>query len=264
MDNFLSSLAVLASYCELGLMVKVSSKEVKAIMLACFPACPICYQSKGYDVLGADNDYVSCKKCNATWRSADFKNGEKLSNLTLTQPSKDDLGRSLLRKTLPIDFWQNWREKLNAELVNQAKARSAFLLLCNNAVLTEKEFRYRSNDELTEKFWLITDMTMAIVQDNGSLGIIFNDKTKKEFKLGLDTSTKISIAGLAFFGGVGSIIAGNMALNNQIKATSQQWASAINALIAKGKLPEMIYCRYCGTKNKSIDPKCLHCGAILQ
>ena len=107
-------------------------------------------------------------------------------------------------------------------------------------------------------------MTIAIVQDNGALNIIFNDKTKREFELGLDIWTKVSIAGLALFGGMGSMIAGNMALNNQIKATSQQWASAINALIAKGKLPEMIYCKYCGTKNKSIDPKCLHCGAILE
>lgn len=245
-------------------MVKVSSKEVKDIMLACFPACPICCQSKGYDVLGADNDFVSCKKCNATWRSADFKDGEKLAKLTLTQPSKDYLGRPLLHKTLSIDFWQNWRERLNSELVNQAKARSASLLQCENAVLTDKDFRYRPNDDIFERSWQISDMTMALVQNNGSLCIIFNDNAKREFELGLDVWTKVSIAGLALFGGVSSIIAGNMALGNQIKATSQQWASAINALIAKGKLPEMIYCKYCGTKNKSIDPKCSHCGAILQ
>ena len=153
MDNFLSCLAVLARYCELNSMVKVSSKEVKAIMLACFPACPICNESKGYDVLGADNDYVSCKKCNATWRSADFKNGEKLSKLTLTQPSQDDLGRPLLHRTLSIDFWQNWREKWIIEFVNQAKARSVALLQCKNAILTDKEFRYHSNDEIIDKSW---------------------------------------------------------------------------------------------------------------
>jgi hypothetical protein len=244
-------------------MAKASSKEVNAKMLSCFPACPICFQSKGYDVLGGDNDYVSCKKCNATWRSADFKNCEKLSNLTLTQPSNDDTGRPLLHKTLSVDFWQNWREKLNSELSNQAKARSASLLQCKNAVLTDKDFRYRSNDDF-EKTWQISDMTMAMVQNNGSLCILFKDNVKREFDLGLDVWTKVSITGLALFGGVSSIIAGNMALNNQIKATSQQWASAINALIAKGELPEMIYCKYCGTKNKSIDPKCLHCGAILE
>jgi hypothetical protein len=106
-------------------------------------------------------------------------------------------------------------------------------------------------------------MTMAIVQDNGSLGIIFKDGTKKEFKLSVDNWTKASAAGIALFGGVGTIIAGSMAIKNQIKATSQQWATAINMLISKGKLPEMIYCKYCGTKNKSTDSKCIHCGAIL-
>jgi len=74
------------------------SDKVKALMLKHFPNCPICFQSKGYDVLGADNDYISCKKCNATWRSEDFKKGEKLSQLTLTQPSSDGTGRSLYAK----------------------------------------------------------------------------------------------------------------------------------------------------------------------
>ena len=123
--------------------------------------------------------------------------------------------------------------------------------------------RARSNDEIFENSWLISDMNMAIAQDNGSLGIIFKDGTKKECNLSVDNWTKASAAGIALFGGVGTIIAGSMAIKNQIKATSQQWATAINMLISKGKLPEMIYCKYCGTKNKSTESKCVHCGAIL-
>jgi hypothetical protein len=242
----------------------VSSNEVKALMLECFPSCPICLQNKGYEVLGADKDYVSCKKCNATWRSENFKKGEKLSQLTLTQPSSDGTGRSLLRKTFSIDFWQNWREELKTELETQARARAAFLLQCNNAVLTNREFRYRSDDEVFEDSWPISNMTIALVKDDGSLDIIFKDDTRREFKLGVDIWTKASAAGILLFGGIGTMIAGKLAFDNQIKATSQQWATAINALISKGQLPEMMYCKYCGAKNKSMVPKCMNCGAILE
>ncbi len=144
----------------------------------------------------------------------------------------------------------------------------AVLLKCKNASLTNKEFRCRVKlptfwDKFENTCWHISDMTMAIVEDNGSLGIIFKDGTKRDFKLSLSTGTALSATGLILFGGVGSMIAGNMAIKNQIKATSQQWATAINMLISKGKVPEMIYCKFCGTKNKSDESKCLHCGAIL-
>jgi len=241
----------------------VRTDEAKASMLKIFPKCPICYQNKGYDVLGADKDYVSCRKCYATWQSDDFSKGEKLSKLKLTQPSKEGVGRLLLGKTLSVDFWQNWREELKAKLDLQTHARANSLLQCDNAVLTNNEFRYRSNDEIFENSWLVSDISMAIVQDDGSLMIIFKDETRKEFNLGIDTWTKISEAGILLFGGIGTIITGNMAINNKIKATSQQWASGINMLISKRRLPEMTYCKYCGTKNALTEFKCVHCGAIL-
>jgi hypothetical protein len=241
----------------------VSSNEVKALMVSRFPYCPICSQNKGYDVLGVENTTVSCKKCNATWRSEDFKNGQAPSKLTLTQPASDGTGRYLLRKPLSVDFWRNWREELKAEMDARQQARVDCLLQCKNAVLSQKEFRYLSDEELFEKAWLIEDMSMAIVQDDGSLMIMFKDKTKREFILSVDNWTKISEAGILLFGGISTTIAGNMAIDNKIKAMSQQWASAINALISKSVIPEMIYCKYCRTKNKSTDSLCVHCGGIL-
>jgi len=153
---------------------------------------------------------------------------------------------------------------LKAEIETQARVRAAFLLQCNNAVLTNNEFCYRSDDEVFENSWLISDMTMALVKDNGSLEIIFKDETRREFILGVDIWTKASATGILLFGGIGTMIAGKLAIDNQIKATSQQWASVINVLISKGKLPEMIYCKSCGAKNKSMDSKCFHCGAIFE
>ena len=144
------------------------------------------------------------------------------------------------------------------------------LLKCKNAFLTDTELHYDSasgrgsNKRLEHQVWIIANMSMAMMQDNGSLRIIFKDGAIKDFNLGIDNSTKASAAGLALFGGVGTIIAGSMAIDNQIKARTQQWVTAINALISKDRLPPMIYCRYCGTKSKSTEPKCLHCGAILQ
>jgi hypothetical protein len=122
-------------------------------MLQCFPKCPICYQTKGYDVLGANKDYVSCKKCCATWQSDDFSKNEKLSTLRLTQPSKEGVGRLLLGKTFSVDYWQNWREELKAKLAPQEHARANSLLQCDNAILTNNEFLYRSNDEIFETSW---------------------------------------------------------------------------------------------------------------
>jgi hypothetical protein len=155
----------------------------------------------------------------------------------------------------------------NGELLS----KSAYLLQCKNAFLTNKEFHYREGQnwedwvddkKVEEKCWLISSMKMAIVENNGSLGITFNDGTKKIFQISADVS-KADVAGLVLFGGVGSLIAGNMALKNQKIANTQRWATTINMLISKGTIPEMIFCRYCGTKNKSEDSKCIHCGAIL-
>ncbi len=140
------------------------------------------------------------------------------------------------------------------------------LLRSKNYVLTTKAFHIQpaNNDPKKESLiFMISDMAMAIVENEGALGIIFKDGSKTKIKLDVDMGTTLSSVGLILFGGIGDTIAGNMALKNKIKATSQQWATAINALIAKGKLPEMIYCKYCGTKNKSSDSLCIHCGAIL-
>lgn len=155
------------------------------------------------------------------------------------------------------------------------------LLHCKNAWLTNEEFYYGNGK------WQISNMVLALVRDNGSLAIQFNDGVTKEFRLAIDNSTMASAAGLALFGGVGTIIAGNMALKNQIMSTSQQWAAAINLLISKRKPPEMtpvkengqivrekeiirekevivkVRCSYCkNLYNETLD-KCPHCGARL-
>jgi hypothetical protein len=140
------------------------------------------------------------------------------------------------------------------------------LLRSKNYVLTTKAFHIqpaKNNPKKESLIYMISDMTMAIVEDDDALGIIFKDSSKMKIKLDVDTGTTLSAVGLILFGGIGDTIAGNMALKNKIKATSQQWSTAINALISKSKLPEMIYCKYCGTKNKSSDPKCVNCGATL-
>ena len=51
-------------------------------------------------------------------------------------------------------------------------------------------------------------------------------------------------------------------MNAEILANVQHWVETLNTLILR-PLPDMIYCKYCGAKNKSSDSKCIHCGAIL-
>ena len=139
----------------------------------------------------------------------------------------------------------------NAPPPNLLKQNSPFLLECKNASLTQSEFHYElvifdwvdewllqkvaPNERVEKQCWLISDMTMALVENNNSLCITFKDGTKKEFELDVNR-----------------------------KATSQQWATAINMLISKRILPKMIYCKYCKTKNNAINSNCVHCGAILE
>ena len=95
----------------------VKSAEVKKLMLKYFPNCPICLTDKGYDVLGADNDAISCKNCSATWKSEDFIKSQELTKLMLVQnPTKYDItGKIQRRKYYSTDFWLNWREKWRGE-----------------------------------------------------------------------------------------------------------------------------------------------------
>jgi len=75
------------------------------------------------------------------------------------------------------------------------------LLQCKNAFLTNKEFHYKLfSGKIEERYWLISRMKLA-VENNGSLGIIFNDGSRTEFKLS--------------------------------SATILQWVATINMLISK-------------------------------
>jgi len=47
----------------------------------------------------------------------------------------------------------------------------------------------------------------------------------------------------------------------RLQATIDRWVNAINRLAVK--IPKMIYCKYCGAKNKPTETKCVHCGALL-
>ena len=47
----------------------------------------------------------------------------------------------------------------------------------------------------------------------------------------------------------------------RLQATIDRWVNEINRLAVK--VPKMVYCKYCGAKNKSTDTKCVHCGALL-
>jgi hypothetical protein len=50
-------------------------------------------------------------------------------------------------------------------------------------------------------------------------------------------------------------------LDVRLQATIDRWVNEINRLAVR--VPKMIYCRYCGAKNKSTETKCVHCGALL-
>jgi len=47
----------------------------------------------------------------------------------------------------------------------------------------------------------------------------------------------------------------------RLQATTDRWVNEINRLAVK--VPKMIYCKYCGAKNKPTETKCVNCGALL-
>ncbi len=50
-------------------------------------------------------------------------------------------------------------------------------------------------------------------------------------------------------------------LDVKLQATIDRWVGEINRLAVT--VPKMVYCKYCGAKNKATDTKCVHCGALL-
>lgn len=144
--------------------------------------------------------------------------------------------------------------------------KKGFLLSCKNAWLTDTEFHY-----CNEKGQIL-NMVEAFVNAKGLLAIRFNNGKTEEFRLAPDDNAinsyndvlkKETIGGAIRIGGVaGEIIGTIRVLNDNVKEKSVLWAAAINMLISKGN-HEMINCYRCWTENKSTEPQCLHCGAIL-
>lgn len=50
-------------------------------------------------------------------------------------------------------------------------------------------------------------------------------------------------------------------LEVRLQATTDRWVNEIDRLIVKA--PRMVYCKYCGAKNKSTETKYVHCGALM-
>ncbi len=107
--------------------------------------------------------------------------------------------------------------------------------------------------------YYIKDMEKASLKKSGffsgpRLVLHFKNREQKEFIV------PTSMSGSA---GLDLMATGSMAsMNSEILANVQHWVETLNTLILR-PLPDMIYCKYCGTKNKSIEPKCIQCGAIL-
>jgi len=140
-------------------------------------------------------------------------------------------------------------------MVSEADKERGVMLSCRNAWLTDTEFHYCNSSGQ------ISSMVMACVHKNSSLAIQFNNGKTEEFRLAPDDAAMDS-ATIKAWGKGGGIMAAVRTLNDNVKEKSVEWAAAINMLISK-KNHETINCYRCWTENKSTEPQCLHCGAIL-
>lgn len=110
-----------------------------------------------------------------------------------------------------------------------------------------------------EKTYYLKDMEKATLKKGGlfsptRLLIDFKNKEQKEFTV----TTKLSGNAQLDMFATGS----TASMHAEILANVQHWVETLNTLILR-PLPDMIYCKYCGTKNQSSVSKCIQCGAIL-
>jgi hypothetical protein len=154
----------------------------------------------------------SCAKCGEKFGHYSFKyNSETVykeldytHTLNAKLPNNPYWGKNLCKIC-----YQEVYENAPTAQEQAPKEENTILLQCKNAALTNSEFRYKGFEV---ECLFISDMKMAIVENNGSLGIILNDGAKKEFKLSATNWTKRTL----------------------------QWASAINMLISKGKRVQVV------------------------
>jgi ribosomal protein L40E len=52
-------------------------------------------------------------------------------------------------------------------------------------------------------------------------------------------------------------------IQDHLKSIREEKRKIAEQAIAKGTLPTMVFCRYCGARNKSEQTKCVNCGALL-
>lgn len=121
----------------LGLQIQTDIEKIRkrmlALMIKCFPKCPICKTDKGYEARGwlPSSQSVKCKNCGAQWISRDFVSIKKLSKLELSEPPEDtevyatfiSQSHLKLKKSYSTDVWQAEMEGKTIEIQTEPKLK---------------------------------------------------------------------------------------------------------------------------------------------
>jgi len=259
----------------------VNKEKIEQLMLQYFSACPLCSVSKGYDVQGWT---VKCRSCGAQWMSTNFFKCKDLKELTLLRPSQDGKGSSLAMKKYPIEFWQNPEaietesetlsidmgllegEKKKLEYVcarqfigspsmwdgqRAIEQRKGRLILTNdNLIFTEQQGPWSSN------YMQALRIPLEEISGVSSGGVLI-----KHLRVLVGTASTTEHHFTLFERQDFDMIVAE--IQKHLKETREEKKRIAKEALAKGTVPAMIFCRFCGTRNKSDQSFCANCGAPL-
>jgi hypothetical protein len=129
----------------------VTVEEVEAFVQNCFPQCPLCGSTKGYEVSGFAKTYAQCRSCGAKWMSSDFPKCEEITHIYLSEPAHDGKGTPLKTpKKYPITFWQDAASVQNALKMEETK-KNEEKKAASSDLIFQSEMTDQQLDDLIKK-----------------------------------------------------------------------------------------------------------------
>lgn len=218
--------------------------------------------------------------------SMNFYRCKDLKELTLINPSSGGKGASLLRKKHSVDFWQN-PETINEESKALSPSIDVGLLEGEEKKLEYVCFRQiigppsmwdgQRSIEQRKGLLIFTNDNMIFMEQQG----LWSSNYMQALRIPLEQISGVSCGGVLIKHLrvlVGTAITSehhftrferqdfNIIVNEiekHLKEVREEKKRLAMEALARGTVPAMIFCKFCGTRNKSDQSFCANCGAPL-
>lgn len=271
-----------------------SVSEKVELMQKYFPKCPICGSEKGYRP-SVFYPNVQCRLCKAEWLLHE-------DGLELKGAPEKEFDRRLLNKKKTFQFWgaAEAPRLVKKKFIHTGMSKSEYEASMNNLGLLEGEeirlqyviaFRrvFRKSaitqsglkEEAKKGLLVFTNNNLIFMQQEG----IWSSNYSQALRIPLENITGLESGGTLVkhirvrvgVGGApeehefnfrsdwtdGNIHEIREEIEELLKEVRQEKKRLAQEALATGTVPAMIFCKYCGARNKADQSRCLSCGAPL-